>query len=291
MKKDHEVCTSPYVNSTVSRLTILFAALLLSTASPAQPRVPNGAGPLATSPSVNVSENRNTPASGLTIPAGTILPIRLNTTLSSKCKAGQVISGRIMQDVPLSPGQKIKAGSKVTGHIVEVTPVSTGAKTRISLQFDKVISAGQEISIVTNLRAVTGFMGVRAAETPSEGPGESDNVYQFPTIQVGGDVAYGVGGVVTTGENSNDVVGKELTHGVLGQVRANEVAKCRGPIDGNNRPQALWVFSSNACGVYDLEHISITHAGRTDPTGVIVLEADSGKLNLRAGAGMLLRVN
>jgi hypothetical protein len=39
---------------------------------------------------------------------------------------GQVITGRIMQDVPLSPGIRIKEGSKVVGHIVEVTQASTG---------------------------------------------------------------------------------------------------------------------------------------------------------------------
>src|SRR5580700_9337894 len=60
-------------------------------------------------------------ASGeLVIRAGTILPVRLNATLSSgKAKAGQAITGRIMQDVPLTGGAKIPAGSKVVGHIVE----------------------------------------------------------------------------------------------------------------------------------------------------------------------------
>ena len=226
------------------------------------------------------------------IPPGTILPVRLNSTISSaKCKTGQVITGRIMQDVPLSSGGAIKEGSKVVGHIVEVTQSSAGTSTRISLQFDKLISAGQTIPILTNLRAIAGFMGVRHAQTPSVGMAEGDNFYALTTVQVGGDVVYGVGGPVTTAEDSNDVVGKALTHGVLGQVRANDSVKCRGPIDGNDHPQALWVFSSDACGVYDLEHISIAHSGRSDPAGVIVLASDTANFKLQAGAGMLLRVN
>jgi hypothetical protein len=227
----------------------------------------------------------------MAIPGGTILPVSLNSTISSaRCKPGQVITGKIMQDVPLSSGATIRAGSKVTGHIVNVIPATSGTEARVSFQFDKLVFSNQTVSVLTNLRAIAGFMEVRAAQTPPTAPGEGDNFYALTTVQVGGDVVYGVGGPVTTAENSNQVVGKAGANGVLGQVRAREGRKCRGAIEGNDSPQALWVFSSNACGAYGLEHISIAHAGRTDPTGVIVLTSDSGKLRIPGGAGMLLRV-
>ena len=134
-------------------------------------------------------------------------------------------------------------------------------------------------------------MSVIEAHTPPIGPGESD-VYQWlTTVQIGGDVVYGEGGTVTSGNNPNLVVGKSVDGGVLGQVRAKEGTKCRGALDSNDAPQALWVFSSDACGTYGLEHINIAHAGRTDPTGVIVLASDSGNLKIQPAAGMLLRVN
>ena len=227
----------------------------------------------------------------LVLPSGTILPVRLNSTISSaKCKSGQVITGRIMQEVPLSSGVKIRAGSKVIGHIVEVNPATGGALSRISVRFDKLVSSRQTVSITTNLRAIVGFMGVIEAQTPTTAPGQGDNFYALTTVQVGGDVVYGFGGPVTTSSNANDVVGKALKNGVLGQVRAKEGTECRGIIDGNDSPQALWVFSSDACGTYRLEHISIVHAGRTDPVGVIVLASDENNLKIPAGAGMLLRV-
>jgi hypothetical protein len=237
-------------------------------------------------------DDKSPPESNPVIPRGTILPVRLNTTLSSvKCRKGQVVTGRIMQDIPVSTGVTIKEGSKILGHILEVTPATVGAPARISLQFDKLVSSHQTISITTNLRAIAGFMRIIEAQTPTMGPGESDVYRWLTTVQVGGDVVYGEGGPVTTGENANQVVGNKVNGGVLGQVRAKEGTKCRGAIDGNDSPQALWVFSSDACGPYGLEHISIAHAGRTDPTGVIVLASAKGSLNLPSGAGMLLRVS
>ena len=56
------------------------------------------------------------------IPAGTALPVALNSTLDAKKdKPGEKIEARLMQDVPLPAGGKIKSGSQVIGHIVEVT--------------------------------------------------------------------------------------------------------------------------------------------------------------------------
>src|SRR3984957_11578562 len=226
------------------------------------------------------------------IPAGTILPVRLNSTISSSnSKPGQVITGRIMQDVPLSSGIRIKQGSKVVGNIVKVTPASVGKPATISLRFDKLDSGHQEIPITTNLRAIAGFMRINEALTPPIGPGESDVYRWLTTVQVGGDIVYGEGGPVTTRDDPNDVVGKAVAGGVLAQVRANEAAKCRGATDGNEAPQALWVFSSDACGTYGLEHISIVGAGRSGASGVIVFSSDKANVKIPGGAGMLLRVD
>ena len=195
-----------------------------------------------------------------------------------------------MQDIPLGPGRKIPAGSKVAGRIVEVVPASSGQEARVALQFDKVILRHQAMAITTNLRAVAGFMAVLDAQTPPIGPSESDVYDWLTTVQIGGDVVYGKGGIVTAADNPNLIVGKEMHGGVLGKVTAKEGTACRGAIDGNDQPQALWVFSTSACGTYGLGHIAIAYAGRTDPDGVIVLTSDRGDLKIAAGAGLLLRV-
>lgn len=226
------------------------------------------------------------------VPPGTILPVRLNSSLSSsKSKPNDVISARIMQDVPLPGGGKIPEGSQILGHIVEVEAAKSGSRAGISLRFDKLRTAHQASPITTNLRAIAGFMEVLEAQTPPIGAGESDVYRWLDTVQVGGDVVYGDGGIVTKGDDPSQVVGKSVGGGgVLAQISAKEGTKCRGPLYGNDSPQALWVFSSDACGTYGLEHLEIAHAGRSEPVGLIEFRSDAKELKIHSGAGMLLRV-
>lgn len=100
---------------------------------------------------------QDTATEAAAIPPGTILPIRLNSSLSSsKTQPGQIITARIMQDVPLANGGKIHEGSKVIGHVVDVSSSSDANTEQISLQFDKLISSDRTIPIRTNLRRLLG---------------------------------------------------------------------------------------------------------------------------------------
>jgi len=221
------------------------------------------------------------------IPAGTILPVALNSSLNSrKLKPGQVITARIMQDVPLSPGSTIHAGAKVIGHVIDVKPANAGAQ--ISVRFDTLVIGKQRIPVTTNLRALASMMAVEAAQVPESGPDRGTAQNSWTTDQIGGEVVYRGGGPVANGLLS---VGKPTTNGVLVHVSARPGTNCRGEIEGNDRLQALWVFSSDACGVYDLANLAIVHAGRSNPVGEITLASDRGDVNVRAGSGMLLRVN
>ena len=194
-----------------------------------------------------------------------------------------------MQNIPLPHGASIKTGSKVVGHIVDVSPANARAPARITFQFDKIISSHRTIPITTDLRVIAGFMELDEAQIPTTGAGESEVYRWLTTVQIGGDVVYGDGGPVIAGDDSHQAVGKRIDGGVVGQVRAKAGTNCRGTLDGNNGPQALWLFSGDACGVYGLAHISIEHAGRTNPVGCIVLASDNGKLKIPSGTGMLLR--
>jgi hypothetical protein len=221
------------------------------------------------------------------IPAGTILPVRLGGLSSEKIRKGEIIKARIMQDVPLGNGSKLRAGSSVLGRVIDVNPAASGQKAALAIKFDTVLQGKERIPVVTHLRAFASTLEVEFAQVPTVGPGKGDVFDWLPTTQIGGEVVYGKGGEVTNGAR---VVGRSVNDGVLAEVNSKEGTKCRGPVEGNDRPQAFWVFSSDACGAYGFPTITISHAGRTDPQGEIVLVSERGPLKIRSGSGMLLRV-
>src|SRR5579862_519756 len=221
------------------------------------------------------------------IPVGTILPVQLNSSLrSEKVRAGQQIYGRIMQDVPLPGGHRIHAGAKVLGHIVSMREDRTQPG-EITFNFDTLKVGHQTFRVSTNLRALAPMMDVEDAQVPPTGPDRGTPWVWETRNLIGGEVAYGEGPVT----RGTEVVGQALASGVLIPVRPNAPAGCRGEVAGSVDAQALWVFSSDACGLYDLPNLTLTHAGRTDPVGQISLLAKRGNVNVRGGSGMLLRVN
>ena len=220
------------------------------------------------------------------VPRGTILPVALMSSINTrKVHAGQKIKAEIMQDVPAA-GHMIPRRTKVVGHVIYGAATNNGGSS-LSLKFDYLQLRSEVIAIVTDLRAIASFMAVYDAQLPLTGPdrGTSDNAWT--TVQVGGDVVYRGGGPVTS---DHQVVGMPVVGGgVLVHITARPGSPCRGPLDGD-QPQALWVFSSDACGIYGFNDLMIRHAGRTAPIGEIVLTSTRKDLKLPAGTGLLLRV-
>ena len=218
------------------------------------------------------------------IPDGTILPVQLNTTISlAKVQSGQAISARIAQDVPLENETKLRAGTKVLGHIIGVTP---GKPSRITLTFDKIeYSKSDFLFVVMNLRALASYLEIDTASIPTTGPDRGTPSVWWNTVQVGGEDLYG-GGPLARGDQ---ILGHWVAGGAVGKIEAN--GKCRGEVADNAREQALWVFSTDACGIYGYPNLAIEHAGRTTPVGEITLSSTNPQLKIRAGSGMLLRVD
>jgi len=107
------------------------------------------------------------------------------------------------------------------------------------------------------------------------------------TQQIGGGDVYRGGGPVASGEA---VLGQPTPCEILAVPRTRFGEPCRGAVDGNTQPQAMWLFSADACGVYGYSNIRIADAGRFDPAGNIALAADRGRLKLADGSAPPLRV-
>jgi hypothetical protein len=225
----------------------------------------------------------------ISIPAGTVIPVALHGSLSStKSKPGQVVKARVMQDIPLGEGNKVRAGAYVQGRVISVTPAANGSGASITFEFTELVTSRVAEPITTNLRALASIVEVNSARIPQYDDRGSSS-YVNTTWQIGGETVYRGGGHVMDGKT---VVGEPVDEeGVLGRVRASSDGTCRGAVEGENRLQALWLFSSDACGVYGYRRVKIEHAGRTSPLGEITLKTERGDINIRGGSGMLLRVN
>jgi hypothetical protein len=224
------------------------------------------------------------------IPAGTILPVTLDSMMrSDKSQAGAAITATVVQDVPLGRGTTLRAGSKVTGHVVEAIQPGRGSdEARISFQFDQVRLGNRTVPIATNLRALASVAAISATQVPTSG-GDGQSPSSWNLVQIGGDqVSYGQGGPVMMGSQT---VGKYTSQGVLAYVSQDLGTDCRSTVDGNTRPQAFWVFSVNACGAYGFGDVHILHSGRTEPVGQVTLVSDDKTVKVGKSSGMLLRVN
>ena len=223
------------------------------------------------------------------IPDGTILPVRLENGISIKdAQRGQPIEAKIMQDVPLASHEKIPAKSTVKGSIVSVEKDEDASGVVVTLKFNQLETRKEALTFSAYLRAIASSKAVHAAQMPWTGADAGTPNGWADTVQIGGDRRFGDGGAVRN--PAKQKVGKGVIGGVLVHVKANPSLGCSGPVNGDDHLQALWVFSSDACGVYDLKGTKIVHTGKAAPLGEIALHFEKDNLKLEAGTGILLRV-
>ncbi len=215
------------------------------------------------------------------LPAGTALPIMLSSTLSAKSdKAGQKIEGKLMQEVKLPSGIVIKKGSRVIGQVISVQK-----PLRITVQFTQLQDEHETIPLNVNLRALAASESVFQAGLPADAS-TAEQSDEWVTQQVGGDFVFRGRGYVSSPQGR---VGFWTGNGVVGKLSAGDDCP---ESDSNGVEQALWVFSTAACGVYGYDKkLTIAHDGQTAPIGQITLVSTGKELQVRGGSGWLLVVN
>jgi hypothetical protein len=235
-----------------------------------------------------VASNVNVVEGLSAVPAGTVLPLRLEKTISTKDLRGQLVEARITQEVPLPDGEKIPLKAIVKGSIVSVATDADGPGVKVTLTFDQLEDRKETLHIATSLRAIASSRAVQRAQLPDAGSDMGSPGGWADTVLIGGDVRFGDGGAVRN--RAKEKVGKGVIGGVLVHVSANPARGCDGPTNGNDYLQALWVFSSDACGIYDLQGVKIAHAGKSSPVGEIALHFRKDDMKVEAGSALLLRV-
>jgi hypothetical protein len=224
-------------------------------------------------------------ALGQEIPAGTVIPVMLSSSLNAKSdKPEKKIEGYVMQEVTLPDGAKIGKRARIRGFVVTASKQEPSGFS-LTLKFNAVIDRGRTIPLKASLLAVGSMDSVSQAQSPINSSSDRDPMSQWVTRQIGGDVvnrgrgkaASRLGAVGTWVEGTS----------VLIKLTPNPEAGCPGGGPGYDHEQAVWVFSSNACGVYGLSNLKIASSGASAPLGEVVLKS-SENVSIRAGSGWLL---
>ena len=219
------------------------------------------------------------------IPAGTVIPVMLSSSLNAaKDKPDTRIEGRVMQEILLPSGIKIREGARIVGHTVNVTKTASGST--VVVKFNTIQNEGRTIRVTTGLLALASMASVSDARLPVSANSDLGPDTQWTTRQVGGDVVKrGWGKVFASGGLEGRWVGGSS---VVIKLTPNAEAGCSdGP--GYDREQAMWIFSSAACGAYGLGELKITSSGAAPPVGEISLSSNRN-INIRGGSGWLLIV-
>ncbi len=216
------------------------------------------------------------------IPAGTAIPVMLGSSVNArKDKPGKRIKGEVMEEVRIGD-DIIKERSQVYGRLVRVS-YSRESGASIAIVFDELRVGGKAIPVKASLLAIASMTEVAWAEEPINTGANTLPENEWVMRQVGGDVVYRGRRLV---QSSSGPVGKWVAgKGVRVALTPVPDSGCRsGP--GYNREQALWIFSSNACGAYGWKDLNIERRPAS-PGGEIILKSPRN-INIRGGSGWLL---
>ncbi len=223
------------------------------------------------------------------IPSGTLLPVMLDNTIDSdKSKPGQQISAKLRQEVPLPDGGKIKRDTKVLGHVVSASPPVGNNLAQLTVQFDKIEIDKRLVRISVGLRAFASMELVAQAREPANAnSGNGTSAWDLNLSQVGGQIAFTGKKIV---KYKGQVVGRIPEPGaVLAVPMANPEGGCSGR-GSNTAEQAFWVFSTNACGIYGDEDMTMVSGIGGATPGQIVFKSPK-RFTLSGGSGWLLQLN
>jgi hypothetical protein len=145
----------------------------------------------------------------------------------------------------------------------------------------------------TRLRAIASPVAVAdSGQTTTDNIGVHNPSAVWTTVQIGGDVVYRGGGPVVN--SFGQTVGGPVHGGFFNQwsgVLANVSNPAGSPCQNlplSARPQSLWIFSANACGVYGLGFRGVV--GYENLASGEILFSAPQRVKIPGGSALLLTV-
>ena len=226
------------------------------------------------------------------LPQGTVIPVLLETTLDPRrSKAGQRVVATLGQDISLANEGVIRVRSKLLGQVTQVGGDS--GRATLTVRFDRILprKGNAPVALDVRLRAIASPLEVAdSGQTTTTSIGWDNPPAVWTTVQIGGDVVYRGGGQVVN--LSGETVGKPVHgglftqwSGVLAQVSNPAGSACQN-LPLSRRPQSVWIFSADACGVYGLKGVL---SYRNLASGEILFSAPQ-QVKIPGGSALLLTV-
>ena len=203
------------------------------------------------------------------LPAQTTLPVVFTRTVSATtAHIGDAVEARTVAPVRLAGGEVLPKGARVLGHVVaarsfrfDPTPYARQTPSALAIRFDTVQSAGVQISLHVEVRALADPITSRDTLDPL--PTDIDPTHS--TTQVGGDEVTPFVKEISSAEG--DTVG--YLHG--GYAYAHLIAN--GDCDASDTEQAMGIFSASACGLYGMSGDALTTETRGHGAVVVLSSA------------------
>lgn len=210
------------------------------------------------------------------LPVGATIPMVLDHGIDARrAKPGDLVTARTTQPIPLDRRHSIPARAKVNGRIIEAEPPSANdPAAALVLRFDQLAFSRYKIPIRGHVRAVASFVAVSDAKVPEASPGFGDSEANWTTRQIGGDIAYHQGPIVSHGRE----LGTETLYGTLIDPGFSGLQ--------SQIPLAFGEFSALAQGVYGFTDLKLSRADTA--ANSLKLSSAHSDIKLNSGTEMLL---
>jgi hypothetical protein len=144
------------------------------------------------------------------LPAGVMLPVSLEQRLDAgHVRAGEAITARLMQRVPLADGSYLSPKARVTGTVVAYDGSS------LTLRFERLRLGHEQQPLHVKLLAAGHWFEVGQTKVPLEAADRAlSNPWDWTTKQIGGDEVYRSGGSGVVYDRYSEPVGHADAYGV-----------------------------------------------------------------------------